>query len=587
MFRRFQQNCLSQHAIVYCCIVMLAMSQAPRPVKAAVSLDIQDAMALIADEQYQRARTLLKAVVAAEPDNAEGLLLLGGTQHRLGNPYEASYRYLAGLEQLEAGQFLTEILPHMRLILTTEEQTYLDGLQPDVQGAFLADYWRAKDPTPATIEHENLLEHLRRIQYAGEHYFGLVPGVYDDRGQYYIKYGIPDTRITTPGIDATPDVTSWGYSSIDSDLSFDFQETDQGAWLVEDLPTVLGIDQSAIADFFEKRQYITPNYLGVVLRSWQKSSEKFLNRQMDARQQAPPYRYYEIWEKPPLRFSQTVSSFRDSDNLSRLEIYYGIPYRSLRFKTSPLGSMKSPIRLEINILDDKRRPIERFTETVIIWAKPEDIDRSRYYFGQASLIVPPGDYELAVTVSSLDQHQNSHQFQSIHVPDYTRKGLQISNVEWAFRVDSTRSEATVQKGDLSVYPLPFAKLDRRLPLHAYFEIYGLEQSSSGDYNALVSYVLAKGEAKEDVELEDIDDLEEFGDLTVQSDDPVTRSWFPLEIKNISQGIATLYYRVTDLATGMSEQHHTTVEFLQPNQSAQNSRREDPPARNLNRPRRRR
>lgn len=54
-------------------------------------------------------------------------------------------------------------------------------------------FWAARDPNPATVVNERLVEHYRRVMYAREHFSrGKYP--WDRRGDIYIRYGEPDDR---------------------------------------------------------------------------------------------------------------------------------------------------------------------------------------------------------------------------------------------------------------------------------------------------------------------------------------------------------------------------------------------------------
>lgn len=55
------------------------------------------------------------------------------------------------------------------------------------------EFWREKDPTPATPRNEFYQEHLKRFQYANQNYkAGMTEGWRTDRGRIYITEGPPD-----------------------------------------------------------------------------------------------------------------------------------------------------------------------------------------------------------------------------------------------------------------------------------------------------------------------------------------------------------------------------------------------------------
>ena len=77
---------------------------------------------------------------------------------------------------------------------------YWDGIgRQDAGGLALAvkRFWIERDPTPATLLNERLIEHWRRIADARRDFVYNHSSAYgtDDRGTFFVKYGLPD-RVT-------------------------------------------------------------------------------------------------------------------------------------------------------------------------------------------------------------------------------------------------------------------------------------------------------------------------------------------------------------------------------------------------------
>ncbi len=77
---------------------------------------------------------------------------------------------------------------------------YWDEVGRDDPGALalaIKQFWIERDPTPATLVNERLVEHWKRIAHARQAYVYNRSSAYrtDDRGTFHIKYGQPD-RIT-------------------------------------------------------------------------------------------------------------------------------------------------------------------------------------------------------------------------------------------------------------------------------------------------------------------------------------------------------------------------------------------------------
>lgn len=109
-------------------------------------------------------------------------------------------QYLAALQQADSLTFAREFEAEFRLLLEDGEQRDFDGLSTlPARKAFIAAYWKAKDPNPLHPHNDRLHEHLRRREYARQHFAVATPPYFDDRGKYYLKYGKPYRRYQDPG----------------------------------------------------------------------------------------------------------------------------------------------------------------------------------------------------------------------------------------------------------------------------------------------------------------------------------------------------------------------------------------------------
>jgi GWxTD domain-containing protein len=78
--------------------------------------------------------------------------------------------------------------------------------------AFIADFWRRRDLTPATPVNEAKEEHYRRIAYANQRFASSIPGWKTDRGHVYILFGPPDVIESHPtGTTDTYPYDAWLY----------------------------------------------------------------------------------------------------------------------------------------------------------------------------------------------------------------------------------------------------------------------------------------------------------------------------------------------------------------------------------------
>ncbi len=101
------------------------------------------------------------------------------------------------LKQLDSKS--RDFISKVRYTITAEERRAFLALAPEGREPFIEDFWKRRDPTPATPENEYRIEYYNRIERSNRLFSGGgAPGWLQDRGRVYITLGPPDTRITYP-----------------------------------------------------------------------------------------------------------------------------------------------------------------------------------------------------------------------------------------------------------------------------------------------------------------------------------------------------------------------------------------------------
>jgi GWxTD domain-containing protein len=90
------------------------------------------------------------------------------------------------------GRDFDRILEPLAYIADPKDIDALRNLPPAAREQGWKDFWRKRDPNPDTPQNEAMLEFLRRVRYAEEHFQGLGPGWRTDMGRIYIRLGPPD-----------------------------------------------------------------------------------------------------------------------------------------------------------------------------------------------------------------------------------------------------------------------------------------------------------------------------------------------------------------------------------------------------------
>lgn len=128
--------------------------------------------------------------------------VLAGSPHHaknFGSRLDSKETYLQRLETVDAETLAIEYGKEFVLLLDKREKKYYESLPQAERRGYIALYWQRRDPDPATPENERLEEHLRRRDFAREHFGADKPPYFDERGQIYLKYGAPQRRYTDLG----------------------------------------------------------------------------------------------------------------------------------------------------------------------------------------------------------------------------------------------------------------------------------------------------------------------------------------------------------------------------------------------------
>ncbi len=115
----------------------------------------------------------------------------------------ATVMFYWGFSGVATDRTRDEILAEARRTFTLVDSTateYWENVgrrNPRALALAVKRFWIERDPTPATLVNERLVEHWKRIGYARRTFVYNHSSVYrtDDRGTFYVKYGLPD-RVT-------------------------------------------------------------------------------------------------------------------------------------------------------------------------------------------------------------------------------------------------------------------------------------------------------------------------------------------------------------------------------------------------------
>ncbi len=90
---------------------------------------------------------------------------------------------------------------------------------------FLYNFWKKRDPDPATNQNEYFNQYLKRIQESNKKYGTITrPGWKTDRGRVYIKYGEPSEIERFPNQTDSKPYEIWHYNELEGGVIFVFAD---------------------------------------------------------------------------------------------------------------------------------------------------------------------------------------------------------------------------------------------------------------------------------------------------------------------------------------------------------------------------
>ena len=443
-----------------------------------------------------------------------------------GNVYE---QYIGSLNSVER-RYYTD------LIYVASEEEYLlysratDAEQTEIQRKF----WASRDPDPATIINERLIEHYRRVIHAREHYArGRKP--WDRRGDIYIRYGEPDDLqhfILQAGEKALDNYRPTGDARIDVirernyifryRLKVDNAGADWGTELnrqIDDLdsPERILIETARDADTFLLQAVNKMQAMAFVAESWvyiEHDMEMFFVDQLgigkfdyplgthetsieEASIQGrfhPKRMAEEFIKKTPesyafdyggdnLDFLYDIVTFKGEGPETYIEIAYVVPSHQLGAVSDGQG-LHTWFDSHVVFRDgDYNRmanvskrigPIERSME--VMARKKIGVS---LHTALLDMNAPAGSYRYAVEVRDEATGRIGIFEQMYTVPDYNSDSLMVSDIKLAMSIMPDEGAGPFIRHGLNIEPNPARLYQRAEPVHFYYEIYNLSLDAQG------------------------------------------------------------------------------------------------------------
>ena len=465
---------------------------------------------------YHQARRLLEALLTSDLKMpAQPILLSLARIHYALDEHEAAQAYYnRAIESIRSSVEALFVFEDIKYIISDDELNRFRSLQTadEYQSFFLA-FWSKRNPLPAQGFDVRMAEHYRRLLKAEEDYayYGFrtwhnnpdplttfrfpeafsLNDEFNDKGLIYIRHGEPSDWARVSGLDIETN-ESWRY--LDPDMEFHFEMVAGGNnWRlvptlqmhpeVLDSRAVWGGTYHVLARALSDR--LSGGARAAMAASELVAAESILIDESRENVQMGFSTDRHTWERPleHMNIPFTLATFRGENGEALLELYYALPIGHL---SRQQDEVTFPFELGMAVHDTSWQTVGRLLETKQL---PYTSDLTAAAFDFFYLTVPPDSYHVAFHGRLLESDLIGAFKTDIRVPDFSKLGLQTSDLLLAYDISATRTTSHYTKGGLYVTVNPTQRFDRNRTVFVYFEIYGLTLGADDLTRYTIEYTL--------------------------------------------------------------------------------------------------
>jgi len=172
-----------------------------------------------------------------------------------------------------------------------------------------------------------------------------------------------------------------------------------------------------------------------------------------------------------------------------LEVFCKIPFKSLKFTQTPLGLI-AYYNLELTLFNKKNMLVETssYTNSVKVDSYREAKNLSTHSeIIRFTFVVEPDDYKAHMTITDNQSPVFKGFRRNLHVPNYTEKGLQASDIQMATSITTTDQQTILVKNGREIVPNVshiYGKGAR--VLYVYSELYNLHHKRKSNLNEFLA-----------------------------------------------------------------------------------------------------
>ncbi|MDP6779324.1 MAG: GWxTD domain-containing protein [Candidatus Latescibacteria bacterium] len=203
---------------------------------------------------------------------------------------------------------------------------------------------------------------------------------------------------------------------------------------------------------------------------------------------AVPDHYIPEYEAQPYEFYFDIADFRGSEGSRALEVYYGMPNASARYRPEE-DRTELVVSRQAALVASDADTVFRTAGHLVYRTSGDRRTRGAFVPDVARLEVPPGVYRMEVRARNRLNGRLGIYRKSVVVKDYATEELMLSDLQLAWRIVESQEEGKFAKQGLHVIPLPTRTFRKGLSVYVYFEIYNLTRDAYGQTRYQVQYTV--------------------------------------------------------------------------------------------------
>ncbi|MCK5147626.1 GWxTD domain-containing protein [bacterium] len=413
----------------------------------------------------------------------------------------ATINLYRGLEHIGNRDLVKTMHKLMHEILTEDEQ--IEYSTSSDKGLTLLKFWRKRDITPATMENERFIEHIRRIHYAQNNFSSKNEKGYDDRGMIYIQYGRPAKRITSRQIHI-PDNEGWLYNDKRPFVVINF---------VRRSPKSEYRIVTCVEDFFPdvRKKFIDKPPLDLILKPREDLHHEYTRLYAQFENGSDInfgfletslifFDEYKSWDKArsqlvidkELQASFYTAMFKRKD-YNVLEIYFAIPLKQRHLKHPSAGAFRD-MRISSRVIDSNFNNPDIVDERISLTTPlKNDLDPDHYH-GMIRISIPDDSIQCHLAISDEKSGSIFQTTVPAHVLSQSKGQLAISDIQLARNIETVPTTVKPNNQDhikQNHFITPYSRTAIRQgsTIYLYSEVYNLLLDEHGHTQYNVSYTV--------------------------------------------------------------------------------------------------